>query len=100
MTRPVEIFDVQPKAISTFAALCWLGDEQDEALIWMAERFGWKINGVRNSVRKGLALEIIGKNHKRYLIKSGEYVVALGANGSLRVCTAKEFQTDYRKARK
>jgi hypothetical protein len=42
-------------------------------------------------------LVILGKNHKRYLVAHGEYVVALGANGSLRVATFKEFERDYRR---
>ena len=65
----------------------------------MAERYGWKILGMRDSIRKGRALLIVGKNHKRYLVSHGDYIIALGANGSLRVATLKEFDRDYREAR-
>lgn len=96
MSRPEGLVEVQPKAIATYTALCWIGDEEDPALIWMAERFNWQIAGMRDSIRKGRCLMIIGRNMKRYLVSNGEYVIALGANGSLRVCSRKEYEKDYR----
>lgn len=90
------LIDVQPKAIATYTALCWIGDEQDPALLWMAERYNWLLSGMRDSVRKGRCLVIVGKNKKRYLVGHGDYIIALGANGSLRVATRREFEQDYK----
>jgi hypothetical protein len=98
MTRPDGIISVEPKAVATYTAMCWIGDDKDPALLWMAERYGWKIAGMRDSLRKGRALMIVGKNNKRYLVAHGDYIIALGANGSLRVATVKEFDSDYREA--
>lgn len=98
MTRPDGIVEIQPKAVATYTAMCWIGDEKDPALVWMAERYNWRIDGMRDSIRKGRCLMITGKNNKRYLVAHGEYIIALGANGSLRVATVKEFDRDYREA--
>ena len=97
MTRPDGIISIEPKAVATYTAMCWIGDEKDPALVWMAERYGWKIDGMKASAR-GRCLIIVGKNNKRYRVSHGDYIIALGANGSLRVATVKEFDRDYREA--
>ena len=98
MTRPDGVVDVQPKTVATYTAMCWIGDAADPALLWMAERYGWKILGMSHSPNKGSRLILVGKNNKRYYVRYGDYIIALGANGSLRVATPKEFDRDYREA--
>lgn len=95
MSRPPEIVSIQPTAIATFSALRWVGDPDDEALAWMAEQYGWKITGMRDT-RKGRALVVIGKNSKRYTIGNGEWVIALGSNGSMTVISDRQYRQNYR----
>lgn len=95
-TGLVGLIEVQPKAVATFTALRWIGDEEDPTLLWMMERFGWKSLGMKDTIRKGRVLMLQGKNLKRYPVAFGDYVIALGAGGSMRVASQREFDKDYR----
>lgn len=88
---------VQPVNISTFYALRWHGEEKDgEALEWMAGQYGWIIMPSSPFARDDSSLRLIGRNRKRYSVKPGEWIIALGPNGSLRVCSDKQYKTDYK----
>lgn len=93
--KPDYIIDVQPTNISTFSAFKWIGDPDDEALLWMAERFGWVLGGLTDT-RRGRALVIKSRSKKRYTIQNGEWIIALGASGSLRVVSDRQYNEDYR----
>lgn len=73
--------------------------DENAGLMWMAERFGWKVGGEAVLYRGGKkypALLLIGKNKHRYKIRSSDWVIALGSNGSLRVVTDRQYREDYR----
>lgn len=83
---------VQPRRIAKFHAVRLIDNTSISPINWMARQFGWKV-----VEREDLDVLIIhGRNHKRYVVKYGEWVVALGTNGSLRVCTDRLFRNDYK----
>lgn len=93
------MYNVQPTNIATFAATQWQGEDADPCLEWMANEFGWTLKGVRTSTIRGKEvphLFIIGRSKKQYRVHPGEWVVALGASGSIRVCSDTQFQQDYK----
>lgn len=97
MTRPDGVRIVVPTNVSQFHAARWFNIEYDSAAVkWMADQFGWRIsNSVGNEPN---TLAIYGRNGKRYKVKPGEWVIALGTNGSIRVCSDKQYRQDYREA--
>lgn len=103
MTRPAAIVEVQPTKIATFTAVQYdtmFSQEGNAALAWMAERFGWELKGETTVYRGGKkfpALLLVGKNKHRYKVTDGDWVIALGSNGSLRVVSDKQYRQDYKK---
>lgn len=90
MSRPEGVKMVRPVGIVSFEATRWTSTEAGEAIDWMAARFGWRVGHV------GTELRIHGRNGKRYPVKEGNWVIALGTNGSIRVCSDKQYRQDYR----
>jgi hypothetical protein len=94
MTRPETVRVVTPVNVAEFHAVQWDGDPFP-GIIWLADRFGWRF---RKHAGHPNTLVIYGRNGKRYTVPPGEWVIALGTNGSIRVCTDREFRKDYREA--
>lgn len=100
--RPANVRPVQPVNTATFYACLWNGHARSTSDIrWMAEEFGWKVNGEITKQVRGRnqrALLITARNRKQYTLLVGDWVIALGANGSIRVCSDKQFRQDYKEA--
>lgn len=97
--RPEEVLLVRPVNVATFHATRWTGDDPDTDVAWMAEQFGWKVNGVfSRTTATSPYLLITGRNRTQYRVKMGEWIIALGTNGSLRIVTDRQFKRDYREA--
>lgn len=90
---PEGIIQVRPIKIAEFHAVRWIGDFDDPAVIWLATRFGWKLE---RSTRKRAALSIRGRNLKRYDVRSGDWIIALGTNGSVAIMSDQVFHRTYR----
>lgn len=91
---------VTPTNVAEFLALRWEESEEAKAsLLGMAARYGWTLVAEPAIQRRGKrhrGITILGRNRKRYTIISGEWIIALGANGSIRVCSDKKYRQDYR----
>lgn len=91
---PSGVCKVRPVNTVDFHATQWNGLAITD-IEWMAATFGWKF---KYGVEDPTTLVINGRNGRRYSVRPGQWVVALGTNGSLRVCSDRTFQRDYRKA--
>lgn len=92
---------VVPVNTAEFVAVRWLADgfgKSDGAIAWMGERYGWTVRFEHKSHED--LLFIYGRNRKKYTVRKGDWVIALGTNGSLRVCSDRQFKQDYREASK
>lgn len=97
--KPDKVLRVVPAKIAVFHAVRWDGKEPGEELRWMADEFGWRIKGVFPAMIRGRerdSLLIVGRSRKQYRALPGDWIVALGANGSIRVCSDSTFREDYR----
>lgn len=95
---PKGIKSVRPKNIAHFRAVRWNGSEDDAAVKWLADQYGWKVTGVGSVFRHSKpipALTLIGRNKHRYKVVSGYWIIALGSNGSLRVVSERQYRNDY-----
>lgn len=91
--RPPSIKRVTPTNIAAFLALRWEDNAAcNDDLEWMVAEFGWRHGGVSSTGR----LVLFGRAGKRYVVKPGEWIIALGANGSLRVVSDRQYRNDYR----
>lgn len=93
--KPAEIVEVVPRNVAKFHAVYWNGDPEDAGLAWMVQQFGWRKGSCFTKDGKASAITIYGRHGKRYVVQRGWWVVALGANGSLRVLTNRDFVRDY-----
>lgn len=65
----------------------------------MADQFGWKVGRsdlFRRTDGEAVGLVLYGRNGRRYTVKDGEWVIALGSNGSLRVTSDRQFKIEYK----
>lgn len=88
--RPEGIRLVAPVNVAEFHATKWNGEDDTPALEWLADRFGWTLKPLEGKII------ITGRHHKRVPLTPGNWVVALGANGSVRVVSERVFRRDYR----
>lgn len=95
MTRPEGVKVVVPVNTAEFHARQW--DCTDAGFMdidWMANQFGWVLRIANDPT----VLHINGRNRKKYTVKQTDWVIALGANGSIRVCSDRQYRQDYREA--
>lgn len=103
---PAAVVAVQPINTATFYAVRWQDNDDGRsaaAIHWMADEFGWKVHGVMSVAIRGRmrrALLIVGRNRKQYRALHGDWIIALGANGSIRICSDKQYKIDYKEIAK
>lgn len=95
------IIEVVPVKVATFKAVRWYGDDENTIPLveTLAEQYGWKVNGVLPVTVRGrrrYALTVTGRNRKQYRALKGDWIIALGQNGSIRICSDKQFRQDYK----
>lgn len=90
--RPESVKTVQPMNVSTFTAVQWVPGDIDSVngVDWLAERFGWKVTYNLN------LLSIYRQGRGTTKVQAGHWVVSVGAEGSYRVESDKNFQMSYR----
>lgn len=89
---PAGVARVVPANVAPFTALQWLPDGRAlDSLIWMGDQFGWSVS----LLSSGQAY-INARHTKKYRVRPGQWVIAVGTNGSLRVCTDREYRRDYK----
>lgn len=92
------VIDVMPKNVATFKAIRMEGDESVEEITRLAENLRAKVDGWVLTRRKGQPVEVFrltAANRRKYDLAVGDWLVFLGTNGSLRVCTDREFKMYY-----
>lgn len=83
---------IVPVKTAEFRAARWDGtDEARQNIDWLASEYGWQWRSLANG-----GLMIHGRNRKRYAVEQGRWVIALGTNGSIRICTDRKYREDYR----
>lgn len=96
----------RPRRMAEYTATCWLGPEVGADIEYMAKRFGWRVLGVNETPSKvggntRISMRILGRSRKVYVVRPGDWVIALGANGSIRVeSSAEKFYETYERADK
>lgn len=89
---------VQPRSVATYKAVQMTAD-RSAVVAELALQSGARVQGWTLTKRKGASVSvfrIIGKNRKTYDLAVGDWLVILGYNGSIRVCTDKQYRHDYR----
>lgn len=96
------IIEVVPAKTATFQAIRWDGEyHPGHAVFLLAEQHGWRVNGIFPATVRGQrrsTLVITNRRKKQYRALKGDWIIALGPSGAMRVCSDHAFQQDYRTA--
>lgn len=92
------VVQVTPKNTAVFTAIRLESNDSVPDIETMLADVGGRIQGWTLTQRRGKQVEVLrvfSRSRHKYDLAVGDWLVFLGTNGSLRVCTDREFNTLY-----
>lgn len=91
------IITVQPRNVTTFLAVQWMGDMPDPDVQGLAEAHGWEAT-YRHAAGEPPTIRLTARGRAYKTLRLGQWLVALNSSGALRVLTDSEFHHAYLEA--